>query len=110
MNDSELRDFLGPLGNDSSWAAKCVSRLLKADNLRDIAEGLVAQNGHKPVKLVKDAWGIDIATCYAYCGRQKFPMVLLSPYQHNRTKSWVSRIETTHPDFGLPLYVSDAKL
>ena len=86
MNDSELSGFLERFVNGSSWSTKCVSRLLAGDNLRDVAEGLVAQNGHKPVRFVKEAWnawGIDIATCYAYCGRQNFPMVLLSPYQHN---------------------------
>jgi hypothetical protein len=86
MNNSELESFLTPLGQGSSWAAKCVRRLLEAENLTDIAEGLVAQNGRKPVKLVKDvwdAWGIDMKTCHAYCDRQNFPMVLSSPYQHS---------------------------
>ncbi|CAN9173333.1 unnamed protein product [Alternaria alternata] len=65
MNDSQLQDFLEPLGQGSSWAAKCVRRLLEAENLTDIAAGLVAQNGYKPVELVKDvwnAWGIDMKT------------------------------------------------
>ncbi|KNG47864.1 hypothetical protein TW65_05363 [Stemphylium lycopersici] len=82
MNDSELSDFLGNHGNGSSWTAKCVRGLLKADNLRDIGEGLVAKNGHKPVEFIKgawNAWGIDKATCYAHCGRQKFPMVFDFP-------------------------------
>lgn len=89
MNNSELKSFLTPLGESSSWAAKCVRRLLEAENLIDIAQGLVAQNGHKPVKLVKDvrnAWGIDMKTSHAYCSRQNFPMVLSSPYQHNSTE------------------------
>jgi hypothetical protein len=86
MNNSEVKSFLMPLGRGSSWAAKCVRRLLGAENITDIAEGLVVQDGHKPVKLVKDiwdAWGIDMKTCHAYCDRQNFLMVLSSPYQHN---------------------------
>jgi hypothetical protein len=66
MNDSQLEAFLEPLGEGSSWAAKCVRRLLEAENLTDIAAGLVAQNGRKPVELVKNvwnAWGIDMKTC-----------------------------------------------
>lgn len=85
MNDSTLKDFLTPIGQGSSWAAKCVRRLLEAENLTEIAGGLVAQNGHKPVELVKgawNAWGIDMRTCHAYCDRQNFPMVPLSPWQH----------------------------
>ncbi|EMD68527.1 hypothetical protein COCSADRAFT_80077 [Bipolaris sorokiniana ND90Pr] len=77
MNDSALTDFLKPIGDGSSWAAKCVRRLLEAENLTEIAEGLVAQNGHKPVEYVKEvwnAWGIDMKTCHAYCARQNFPM------------------------------------
>jgi hypothetical protein len=80
MNESELTKFLTPLGEGTGWGAKCVRHLLEADSLTDIAQGLVAQNGHKPVRLVKgvwDAWGIDIKTCQAYCGRQNFPMVCL---------------------------------
>jgi hypothetical protein len=80
MNKSELEKFLTPLSNGTSWVAKCVSHLLKAENLTNIAQGLVAQNGHKPVEKVGDywnAWGIDIKTCQAYCGRQSFPMVCL---------------------------------
>jgi hypothetical protein len=89
MNTLDLKNFLTPLGKSSSWAANCVRRLLVAENLTDIAEGLVAQNGHKPVKLVNNvwnAWGIDMKTCHAYCARQNFPMVLSSPYQHNSTE------------------------
>ncbi|KAG9184993.1 hypothetical protein G6011_11823 [Alternaria panax] len=82
MDDSELKRFLGPLSNGSSWTAKCVRRLLEADNLSDIAAGLVAQNGRKPVEYVKNAWnawGIDLATCHAHCGRSNFPMVFDLP-------------------------------
>ncbi|KAF2447526.1 hypothetical protein P171DRAFT_429156 [Karstenula rhodostoma CBS 690.94] len=82
MNESELTTFLTPLGQGSSWGAKCVRRLLEADNLTNIAQGLVAQNGYKPVKLVKgvwDAWGIDMMTCHAYCDRRNFPMVFDFP-------------------------------
>ncbi|CAI9629294.1 unnamed protein product [Alternaria burnsii] len=82
MNDSQLEAFLEPLGEGSSWAAKCVRRLLEAENLTDIAAGLVAQNGHKPVELVKNvwnAWGIDMKTCHSYCGRSNFPMVFDFP-------------------------------
>ena len=53
-------------------------RLLEADSLADVAQGLVAQNGRKPVTMVKglwDAWGIDMKTCHTYCDRQNFPMV-----------------------------------
>jgi hypothetical protein len=78
MNDSQLEAFLEPLGEGSSWAAKCVRRLLEAENLTDIAAGLVAQNGRKPVELVKNvwnAWGIDMKTCHSYCGKSNFPMV-----------------------------------
>jgi hypothetical protein len=90
MNDSALKDFLTPIGEGSSWAAKCVRRLLEAESLIEVAEGLVAQNGRKPVTLVKgvwNAWGIDMKTCHAYCGRQNFPMVLSSPLltQFDRT-------------------------
>ncbi|EMD96720.1 hypothetical protein COCC4DRAFT_199117 [Bipolaris maydis ATCC 48331] len=77
MNDTALKDFLTPIGDGSSWAAKCVRRLLEAENLTEIAEGLVAQNGQKPVERIKDvwnAWGIDMETCHAYCARQNFPM------------------------------------
>jgi hypothetical protein len=80
MNESQLQEFLTPLGEGSSWGAKCVRRLLEADNLADVAQGLVAQNGRKPVRLVKglwDAWGIDMRTCHAYCDRRNFPMVRL---------------------------------
>jgi hypothetical protein len=86
MNNSELKSFLTPIGQGSSWAAKCVRRLLEAENLTEIAGGMVAQSGRKPVKLVKnvwDAWGIDMKTCYTYCDRQNFPMVLSSPYHHS---------------------------
>jgi hypothetical protein len=78
MNDSTLKDFLTPIGQGSSWAAKCVRRLLEADNLAEISRGLVAQNGEKPIRLVRgewNVWGIDMATCHAYCDRQSFPMV-----------------------------------
>ncbi|KAL1607693.1 hypothetical protein SLS60_002628 [Paraconiothyrium brasiliense] len=82
MNESELTKFLTPLGQGSSWGAKCVRRLLEADNITEMAQGLVTQNGYKPVKLVKgvwDAWGIDMNTCLKYCGRQSFPMVFDFP-------------------------------
>lgn len=81
MNDTALKDFLTPIGDGSSWAAKCVRRLLEAENLTEIAEGLVAQNGQKPVERIKDvwnAWGIDMETCHAYCARQNFPMVFVT--------------------------------
>ncbi|XP_014551202.1 hypothetical protein COCVIDRAFT_113516 [Bipolaris victoriae FI3] len=77
MNNTTLTDFLTPIGDGSSWAAKCVRRLLEAENLTEIAGGLVAQHGRKPVTFVKDAWdawGIDMETCHAYCARQNFPM------------------------------------
>ena len=76
MNETELKSFLTPIGEGSSWGAKCVRRLLQADDLTDIIQGLVARNGRKPVKDVWDAWGIDMKTCHAYCDRQNFPMVL----------------------------------
>lgn len=104
MNNSELENFLTPLSQGSSWAAKCVRRLLEAENLTDIVEGLVAQNGRKPVELVKNvwnAWGIDMKTCHAYCGRQNFPMVLSFPYQHNITKFWVYGVITSNLGFGI---------
>lgn len=67
-------------------------RLLEADNLTDIAQGLVTQNGNKPVRLVQgvwDAWGIDMKTCRTYCDRQSFPMVGMRV--HPRT--WLSVVK-----------------
>lgn len=78
MNESEITKCLAPLSDGISWSARCVRELLQADNLTDVAQGLVAQGGRKPVSLVKDswnAWGIDLNTCLQYCGRQNFLMV-----------------------------------
>ncbi|KAL5408009.1 hypothetical protein PMIN06_001613 [Paraphaeosphaeria minitans] len=82
MDESQLKTFLTPLGQGSSWGAKCVRRLLEADDLTSIAQGLVAQNGIKPIREVKgvwNAWGIDMATCLANCDRRNFPMVFDFP-------------------------------
>ncbi|USP74768.1 hypothetical protein yc1106_02042 [Curvularia clavata] len=60
MNDSALKDFLTPISEGSSWAAKCTRKLLEADNLTEIAGGLVAQNGRKPVELIKSVFDFPI--------------------------------------------------
>lgn len=84
MNDSQVINFLTPLKQGTSWGAKCVRSLLDADNLTTIAQGLVAQNGVKPIVEGKggwDPWGIDMATCRAYCDRENYPMVSLDTCQ-----------------------------
>ncbi|KAF2760244.1 hypothetical protein EJ05DRAFT_276837 [Pseudovirgaria hyperparasitica] len=78
MNTSELTKFLEPLKHGPSWTAKCIGKLLDADNITHVADGLVGENGVKPVQYVRgvwDIWGVDLPTCYQYCSRSQFPMV-----------------------------------
>lgn len=85
MNKSELRTLLDSdtvrnIQLGSSWTAKCVRRLNDTGNLTEIAAGVVGKGGQKLETNSTDAWGINIATCYANCSRQDFPMVLPSSF------------------------------
>jgi hypothetical protein len=89
MNNTQLKIFLDSddlrnIRQGSSWISKCFNQILDGvnKNVTEIAGGIVAQRGSKPVELVNNtwnAWGVDIETCYANCSREKFPMVCLSP-------------------------------
>lgn len=77
MEAEEVRKFLNPLSNGNSWTARCIARLKHGDPIR-VARGLVGKGGLQPPELVRskwDAWGIDLQTCYEFCGRDVFPMV-----------------------------------
>ena len=48
----------------SNWAAACSDRVLSAN----ISTGFVDQNGNPMSSFNNYTWGVDKATCYAYCG------------------------------------------
>jgi hypothetical protein len=91
MNDStELTSFLNTSSQrlSSSWTRTCIKQLIEKVGVGDsefqyINESLVTQGGDKPTGDSPVIWGINIAACYKYCGRQNFPMVFSSPYQHD---------------------------
>ena len=72
---------------DETWRGKCIGLLQQAaESGANISATLVGEEGVRGIATGSNnatwepaqAWGIDINTCYEYCSRSKFPMVLYS--------------------------------
>ena len=84
--DSRLEDLFDRFASHESWRGKCVEKLREAvtdDGAQSsIIAHLVGEDGARGVTQnnaswkAEQVWGIDINTCYKYCGRSKFPMVV----------------------------------
>ncbi|KAM7188658.1 hypothetical protein V8F33_010523 [Rhypophila sp. PSN 637] len=83
--DSKLKDLLANFTSNESWRGKCVEKLQEAvvDNGAQsrVMASLVGEDGVRGVAQngttweAEQVWGVDINTCWEYCGRSKFPMV-----------------------------------
>jgi hypothetical protein len=86
--DSRLEDLFNKFASWESWRGKCVAKLREAvidDGAQSrIVASLVGEDGARGIAQnnatwkPEQVWGVDINTCYAYCGRSKFPMVDIS--------------------------------
>ncbi|KAM7214984.1 hypothetical protein V8F06_009661 [Rhypophila decipiens] len=83
--DSRLEGLFANFTSNESWRGKCVEKLREAvvDNgaQSSVMASLVGEDGVRGVAQngttweAEQVWGVDIKTCWEYCGRSKFPMV-----------------------------------
>jgi hypothetical protein len=55
----------------TDWNSQCMALIRNASNF---TEGLVNGLGQHVAKFDETAWGVDISTCYKYCGSIRFPV------------------------------------
>ena len=55
----------------TDWNSQCMALIRNASNF---TEGLVNGLGQHVAKLDETAWGVNISTCYKYCGSIRFPV------------------------------------
>ena len=55
----------------NDWNSICLALIQNASNF---TEGLVDEFGRHVAKLDETAWGVDVSSCYKYCGSIPFPV------------------------------------